>query len=162
MDHGLRNWGESNKVMGRSIASAIFGSLLGCGVCFLAWTGLAFFGSELPSIGFYLFTILGAAFGGWLGSRGGPVTRWSGALALAVGGIGFVAGYCGVWVFLHDLAQARLFSIFVTGPYGAILGAMVGLTIGAFRERRLSALAGSVKDSGSRKRKARRGRKRRG
>ncbi len=146
--------------MGGSIARGMFGSLAGCAVCFLAWTGLAFFGSDLPRAGFYLFTLLGAAVGGWLGSRGGPVTRWSAALALGLGGVGFVAGYCVVQVFLRDPVQARLFSIFVTGPYGAILGAMVGLTIGAIRERRRSAPGGSGADSDSTRRKARPRRKR--
>jgi hypothetical protein len=121
--------------MSRSITSGIFGALAGFTVSFLAWTGLAFFGLEPPRVGFYIFTVAGAALGGWAGSHGGSVARWCGGLILLVGLLGFAAGFFGALLMQHDSPQGPLlFGIFVTGPYGAIIGAGIGAVIGAIRE----------------------------
>ncbi len=122
-------------VMGRSIASGILGALAAVAVTILAWTGQALFDLEIPRIGFYVVTLLGAAFGGWAGSRGGSVTRWTGGLALLVGAIGFAGGFFGPLLFQKDSPQGPLFGIFATGPYGAILGAIIGLVIAVIRQR---------------------------
>jgi hypothetical protein len=125
--------------MDRSLTFGIFGALAGFGVSFLAWTGLAFFGFEPPRAGFYIFTVLGAVLGGWIGSHGGSVARWSGGLALLVGAIGLVAGVVGPLLLQGKSSQGPLlFGMFVTGPCGAIFGATVGMVIGALRERRES------------------------
>ncbi len=139
--------------MAPRIAFGILGTLIGLGVGCLAWIGLAFFYHEHPRVGYYAFALLGAAFGGTVGLRGGVAARWSGGLAVLVGGMGFMAGVFGLLMFERDSPQAPLFAVFVTGPYGAILGAVVGLMIGAFRERRLAVR--SVQSTGTRSRRRR-------
>jgi hypothetical protein len=46
--------------------------------------------------------------------------------ALIVGGIGFCAGFFGPMVFAPDANQGPLLGIFITGPLGAVLGAIGG------------------------------------
>lgn len=46
--------------------------------------------------------------------------------ALLVGGIGFVIGFFGPLIFAPDANQGPLLGIFVTGPGGALLGAIGG------------------------------------
>jgi hypothetical protein len=46
--------------------------------------------------------------------------------ALIVGGIGFVGGFFGPLVLAPDANQGPLLGIFITGPLGAILGAIGG------------------------------------
>ena len=150
------------RAMALRIASGMLGALVGLGVGCLAWTGLAFFDHELPRVGYYAFALLGAAFGGSVGFRGGPAARWSGGLAVLTGGMGFMAGVFGLLMFERNSPQAPLFAVFVTGPYGAILGALVGLMIGIFRERRFSVRAVPSTGTRSRQRKAlRRGKRKR-
>jgi hypothetical protein len=50
--------------------------------------------------------------------------------ALIVGGIGFCAGFFGPMVFAPDANQGPLLGIFITGPLGAVLGAIGGLVYG--------------------------------
>jgi hypothetical protein len=47
--------------------------------------------------------------------------------ALIVGGIGFCAGFFGPMVFAPDANQGPLLGIFITGPLGALLGAIGGV-----------------------------------
>ena len=47
--------------------------------------------------------------------------------ALIVGGIGFCAGFFGPMVFAPDANQGPLLGIFITGPLGALLGAIGGI-----------------------------------
>ena len=54
--------------------------------------------------------------------------------ALIVGGIGFCAGFFGPMVFAPDANQGPLLGIFITGPLGALLGAIGGFVY-AKRER---------------------------
>jgi hypothetical protein len=49
---------------------------------------------------------------------------------LIVGGIGFCAGFFGPMVFAPDANQGPLLGIFITGPLGALLGAIGGLIHG--------------------------------
>ena len=50
--------------------------------------------------------------------------------ALIVGGIGFCAGFFGPMVFAPDANQGPLLGIFITGPLGAVLGAIGGFVYG--------------------------------
>jgi len=47
--------------------------------------------------------------------------------ALIVGGIGFCAGFFGPMLFAPDANQGPLLGIFITGPLGALLGAIGGI-----------------------------------
>jgi len=50
--------------------------------------------------------------------------------ALIVGGIGFCAGFFGPIVFAPDANQGPLLGILITGPLGAVLGAIGGFVHG--------------------------------
>lgn len=50
--------------------------------------------------------------------------------ALIVGGSGFCAGFFGPMVFAPDANQGPLLGIFITGPLGALLGAIGGFIYG--------------------------------
>ena len=50
--------------------------------------------------------------------------------ALIGGGIGFCAGFFGPMVFAPDANQGPLLGIFITGPLGAVLGAIGGFVYG--------------------------------
>jgi len=49
------------------------------------------------------------------------------------GGIAFVAGFIGPVIFQPEANQGPLLGIFVTGPLGFVLGAMIGWFYGRFR-----------------------------
>ena len=53
--------------------------------------------------------------------------------ALIVGGIGFCAGFFGPMVFAPDANQGPLLGIFITGPLGALVGAIGGVVHGVRR-----------------------------
>jgi hypothetical protein len=53
----------------------------------------------------------------------GSVLVW----AFALGGIGFVLGFFGPILFAPDANQGPLLGIFITGPAGFVLGAVIGL-----------------------------------
>jgi hypothetical protein len=55
--------------------------------------------------------------------------------ALAVGGIGFVLGFFGPMLVMRDSNQGPLIGIFVTGPLGAVIGAIGGAVVAGRRER---------------------------
>lgn len=46
--------------------------------------------------------------------------------AAALGGLGFVAGFFGPMIFAPGANQGPLLGIFITGPGGALLGALAG------------------------------------
>jgi hypothetical protein len=56
--------------------------------------------------------------------------------ALAVGGIGFVAGFFGPIIFTPDANQGPLLGILITGPLGFIAGAIGGTVYSHIRARR--------------------------
>jgi hypothetical protein len=58
------------------------------------------------------------------------ILYWIGLMALLVGTLGFVVGYFGPVIFTPESNQGPLIGIFVTGPGGAIAGAIVGGFIG--------------------------------
>jgi len=53
--------------------------------------------------------------------------------ALVLGVVGFVCGFVGPLVFSPDANQGPLLGLFITGPGGALLGAVLGLIVGAAR-----------------------------
>jgi hypothetical protein len=53
--------------------------------------------------------------------------------ALIVGAIGFCAGFVGPMVFAPDANQGPLLGIFITGPLGALIGAIGGFVQGIRR-----------------------------
>ncbi|MBY0560482.1 hypothetical protein [Hyphomicrobium sp.] len=58
------------------------------------------------------------------------MARW----ALILGIVGFLGGFVGPIVFTPEANQGPLLGIFITGPLGVVLGAVVGLVI-AVRDR---------------------------
>ncbi len=60
----------------------------------------------------------------------GIILGWMSLMALAVGVLGFVIGFFGPLVFMPEANQGPLLGIFVTGPGGAIVGAIIGVVIG--------------------------------
>lgn len=57
-------------------------------------------------------------------ATGLPVFVATGALAL--GGLGFMLGFFGPMVFAPEANQGPMLGIFITGPGGAVLGAVAG------------------------------------
>ena len=53
--------------------------------------------------------------------------------AVIVGAIGFCAGFFGPMLFAPDANQGPLLGIFITGPLGAVLGAIGGFVYGIRR-----------------------------
>ncbi|HTS52081.1 MAG TPA: hypothetical protein VMH26_02305 [Burkholderiales bacterium] len=53
--------------------------------------------------------------------------------AIVLGVVGFVCGFVGPMVFSPDANQGPLLGLFITGPGGALLGAFLGLIVGAVR-----------------------------
>jgi hypothetical protein len=116
------------------LPNTILGAFLGFIVGVLGWTGLPFVGLNLPRAGFYVFVMVAVAGGSFIGSLSGPVMRWSAGMAAAVGAIAFALGFAGPLLLEPDSPQGPLLGIFVTGPFGVILGALLGLAIGIVRQ----------------------------
>ena len=58
------------------------------------------------------------------------MARW----ALILGIVGFLGGFVGPIVFTPEANQGPLLGIFIMGPIGVVLGAVVGLAL-ALRDR---------------------------
>jgi hypothetical protein len=58
------------------------------------------------------------------------IARW----ALILGIVGFLGGFVGPIVFIPGANQGPLLGIFITGPLGVVIGAIVGLVL-ALRDR---------------------------
>ncbi|MBI1398024.1 MAG: hypothetical protein GC151_18780 [Betaproteobacteria bacterium] len=56
--------------------------------------------------------------------------------ALLLGGIGFCGGFFGPMILAPDANQGPLLGLFITGPGGALIGAVAGYVYGRARERR--------------------------
>ena len=54
--------------------------------------------------------------------------------AVILGGIGFCLGFFGPMIFMPEANQGPLLGIFITGPLGAIVGAVAGAIIAASRK----------------------------
>lgn len=111
----------------------------------LALSVAAFFGAWLlmfflslmllPEPLHWLQALVALAFAIWAARRvwrqledvaatGLPVFVGTGALAL--GGLGFVLGFFGPMIFAPEANQGPMLGIFITGPGGAVLGAIAG------------------------------------
>ena len=128
--------------MGMKLAGLSVGAMIGLAIGVLSWTGLAFLRVIPPRTGFYAWTLAMGAFGGWIGRKGGPVTRWTGGMAALFGAVGFACGFFGPLLLTPDSNMGPLLGIFLTGPWGAIVGAVVGLELGLIRQRWATQAAG--------------------
>ena len=63
------------------------------------------------------------------------ILKWTGLMALGVGVVAFLAGFVGPMIF-SESNQGPLLGIFLTGPLGVVLGAVIGCCIGLFKARR--------------------------
>lgn len=64
------------------------------------------------------------------------ILAWTILTAAVVGTIGFLIGFVGPIVFYPDSNQGPLLGFFVTGPLGALAGAVIGCCIGLFKVTR--------------------------
>ncbi|MDZ4347965.1 MAG: hypothetical protein U1A22_00260 [Xanthomonadaceae bacterium] len=107
-------------------------------LCFLAWLmvspgGLSWLAGFLGLLGGATATALA-----WRHAGSAPDSAWKMALygAALVGAIGFVGGFFGPMIFAPDANQGPLLGLLITGPGGAVLGAVGGLLYGLGRGRR--------------------------
>lgn len=73
----------------------------------------------------------------WQGTAEGSssVAAAVGLGAVILGGLGFVAGFFGPMIFAPEANQGPLLGLFITGPAGAVIGAIAG-AVYAMRRRR--------------------------
>lgn len=64
------------------------------------------------------------------------IMLWIGLMALLVGVLGFAIGFFGPIYFMPDANQGPLIGIFITGPWGAVAGAIIGAVIGYKKSKR--------------------------
>ncbi|HEY2250647.1 MAG TPA: hypothetical protein VGH74_06285 [Planctomycetaceae bacterium] len=129
---------------GTKIAAAVIGGLIGfmigpvtgsmIGGILAGRTG----GPEIAEtgrlIGMAVGSISGAILGAFLVGRA-RVARWTLGAAFVIGGIAFLAGFAGPILLTPDSPQGPLLGIFITGPLGFIVGALIGLAIGVAKDR---------------------------
>ena len=93
---------------------------------FLPLGGIAWLGN--------LLALLIAAFvarNAWYGSADGlPASGYAGMGAVVLGVSGFVLGFFGPMIFAPEANQGPMLGIFITGPGGALLGAVLGWAYG--------------------------------
>jgi hypothetical protein len=131
------------------LGAAVIGGLLGIfigaflGSEFGAIASFALGGYEGPrwplELGRVLGMAIGLAGGSFLGLLivGRPtVTRWCIGTALSVGAVLFLAGFVGPILLTPNSPQGPLLGVFLTGPLGLVIGAMIGLYIGVTKEGR--------------------------
>jgi hypothetical protein len=85
---------------------------------------------------------VGGAVGMGAGAIGGAllvgrpvVAGWCLGTAFALGAVSFLAGFAGPILLSPDSPQGPLLGIFITGPLGFVVGAVIGLWIGLTKER---------------------------
>ena len=110
----------------------VTGSMIGGAIAGQA--GGAEFAEAGRFIGMGIGSFAGAALGAFLVGRPG-VTRWTLSFAFAIGAIAFLAGFAGPILLTPDSPQGPLLGIFVTGPLGFMLGAVIGLAICVSKSR---------------------------
>ena len=98
---------------------------------FLPLGGIEWLGNLLP--------LLIAAFvarNAWAGSVDGlPASGYAGMGAVVLGVSGFVLGFFGPMIFAPEANQGPMLGIFITGPGGALLGAVLGWAYGVKQAR---------------------------
>jgi hypothetical protein len=99
-----------------------------------------FFG--LPAwLGLYCGLLMAAggatlgAFAGQPDGDGAIVALWCIGSSCVVGAVAFLAGFFGPIYLSPGSNQGPLLGIFVTGPYGFVIGALAGLFIGLAKAR---------------------------
>lgn len=85
-----------------------------------------------------IISMLCAACVGWyvwrkLGARQYSLMSDVSLGALVIGGSGFLSGFIGPIIFTPEANQGPLLGIFITGPAGLIIGAILGFVIGKIR-----------------------------
>jgi hypothetical protein len=69
-------------------------------------------------------------------NRVDTVLVWSGVMALVIGAAGFGIGFFGPMILYPQSNQGPLVGIFMTGPLGVVVGALLGAVIGLMKGRR--------------------------
>jgi hypothetical protein len=117
-----------------------FAAALMLGAYLLIWLVLVITDIDtwLPAEG--LIALLAAgAIAGWVWRQLGTAPNGVAASVLSgaaiVGGIGFALGFFGPMILAPEANQGPMLGIFITGPGGAVLGAVAGLVMG-LRSRR--------------------------
>lgn len=116
--------------------STPFRLLLSVAACFGAWL-LVFYVSLmlLPDALAWLQPLAALGFAIWVARRvwvrlevitDASLPVFIGIGAATLGGLGFVAGFFGPMIFAPGANQGPLLGIFITGPGGALLGALAG------------------------------------
>lgn len=79
-----------------------------------------------------LIVAIYAAYRVWPTTQTWPqsVIGWTLMVAILLGVIGFIGGFFGPIVFAPQANQGPLLGIFITGPFGFVLGGVIGLLIG--------------------------------
>jgi len=74
----------------------------------------------------------------WLhaGARSGSRLRSALLGALVLGALGFALGFFGPMIFAPDANQGPMLGIFITGPGGVVLGALLGVVLDPGTARR--------------------------
>jgi hypothetical protein len=96
-------------------------------------------GVDLLSAGFMLSYFIVAILCWWFAFRGHvakdrALISFTFAGGIVIGGIGLLAGYYGP-ILLTQSNLGPLLGIFITGPYGFVAGALIGLCVGIIRRR---------------------------
>jgi hypothetical protein len=110
--------------------SYVLGALLL--MLFLPLGGAAWLGNLLA-----LVIAVFAARSAWLRSAdpSHSAVAFAGFGAAVLGSIGFALGFFGPMIFAPEANQGPMLGIFITGPGGALLGAVLGLIYGARQAR---------------------------
>lgn len=69
-------------------------------------------------------------------SKSGKIAGFAFGGAIILGAIGFAGGFFGPLLFAPEANQGPLLGIFITGPFGFILGAILGLIVGLRQSKR--------------------------
>ena len=118
----------------RDIAQTLFGGLVGFALGALTTMGINMVtGLHLEGWPTFGGAMVGAVIGGWVARQGGAIAAWCAGMTIGVGGIAFACGFFGPIILHPDSPQGPLLGIFITGPLGAAVGALLGIGIGAVR-----------------------------
>jgi hypothetical protein len=124
--------------MEKILPDRVVGALAGFVVGYLGAGALIFLGWAVPRELLIPAGIVGAVGGGLVGAylrrpseQGGAIARWCAGTAVVVGGISFLAGFVGPLLLHPNSTKAPAQGFLCTGPLGTIVGALLGLVIGA-------------------------------
>jgi uncharacterized membrane protein YeaQ/YmgE (transglycosylase-associated protein family) len=133
--------------MKRILPDPVVGAMAGLSLGILSCIAFSMLGF-LPDgslFGFVVVCIVGAVAGWMVGARyerpveqGGAVARWCAGMTALVGGVAFLAGFVGPILLTPNSPQGPMLGIFITGPLGALAGAILGIIIGFVRQKQLA------------------------